>query len=117
MAPLSLLSSLLTVRHFVRSFELREFPVFFLSVIRTVLLATGGFPVFLIVRLYLLLLLLLKGVPGALSGIILLTVLLIRVSVSKQKDTQIKQLKISALSLSRTQSRTLNSKSHSEGKS
>lgn len=84
MAPLSLVSPLLNVRHFVSSLGFREFSVFFLPVIRAIGLATGGFPVFLVVPLYLLLLL--NGIPGALSGIALLKVLVIRLSVSTIKE-------------------------------
>ena len=65
----------------MRSFELWESPVLFLSVIRTALLAAGGVPVVLVVPLELLLLP--KSIPGALAGIALLKVLFIRVSVSK----------------------------------
>lgn len=57
--------------------------MFFLPVIRAIGLATGGFPVFLVVSLYLLLLL--NCFPGALSGMALLKVLFIRLSVSTIK--------------------------------
>lgn len=90
MAPLSLASPLLNVRHSVGSLGLRKFPVFLLPVIRTVGLTPRGLPVFLVVPLYLLLLL--NSIPGALSGITLVKVLFIRLRVPKIKEKADKEL-------------------------
>lgn len=102
MAPLSLVSPLLNVRHFVSSLRFREFPVFFLPVVRTIGLATGGFPVFLVVPLYLLLL---NSIPGALPGIALLKVLFIRLGVSRIKEKADKaDINLSVIFVQRTKS-------------
>ena len=83
--------------------------MFFLSVIRTKRLATGGFPAFWVVPLYLLLLL--KGIPGALSRIALLKVLFIRLSISKIKEKEdAADINLRVILVQRTTSQDLNSR-------
>lgn len=107
MASLSLVSPLLNMRHFVSSLRFREFSVFFLPMIRAVGLATRGFPVFLVVPLYLLLLL--NSISGALSGIGLLKVLLIRLRVSTiQEKADRADINLSVILVQRTKSQNLN---------
>lgn len=83
MVPLSFISPPMTVRYFVRPLELWEFSVLFLSIIRTIRLAAGGFPAFRVVPLYLCLLP--QGIPGALPRTALLKVLFLRLCGSKTK--------------------------------
>jgi hypothetical protein len=81
--PLPFISLLVTVSHFVRPFRLRKFFVFFLSVLRAVGPATRGFPAFLVVPLQLLLPL--KSISGTLTGIVLLKILILGLTISKIK--------------------------------
>ena len=81
--------------------------MFFLPMIRAVGLATRGFPVFLVVPLYLLLLL--NSISGALSGIGLLKVLLIRLRVSTiQEKADRADINLSVILVQRTKSQNLN---------
>lgn len=108
MVPLSLVSPLMTVRYFVRPLKLREFSVFFLPVIRTTRLATGGSPASWVVPLPLPLL---KGILGALSRIALLKVLFIRLSVSKIKEKADEaDINLRVILVQRTTSQDLNSR-------